>query len=75
MVRGYLGKRIRLARTRKKMPQQLLAYKVHTTQQTICDYERGKAEHRPDLFLIKRIAKALDVSPEWLLFGTLSKNK
>jgi transcriptional regulator with XRE-family HTH domain len=63
-----LGKKIRIARKRKKLTQTQLAYKVHTTQQTICDYELGKVgTGRPDINLLFRIAKELDVSIQWLL--------
>ena len=52
------------------MSQAELARRVNTTQETISNYELGlRGNVRPDLPLINRIAKVLDVSPAWLLFG------
>lgn len=65
-----LGHRIRIARKNKKMTQTELAEKVHTTQQTIGDYETGKVgTGRPDINLLFRISEELDVTIQWLLLG------
>jgi transcriptional regulator with XRE-family HTH domain len=64
------GKRLRMIRKLRKITQYELANLVHSTQGAISAYERGyRGYYRPDLRLVMRIAKVLDVNVTWLLFG------
>ena len=62
--------RQRLIDARKQcgLSQVELGDEVNAAQSTVATWERGKNE--PDLATIKRLAKVLDVSAEWLAFGT-----
>lgn len=65
-----LGLRLRLARKNKGITQLQLAALVHTNQHTISQYEIGSTgKFRPDINLLFRVAKALDVTVGWLLTG------
>lgn len=65
-----IGKNIRLARLHRKLTQDELAQKVHTTRQTISNYETGRS--RPDVETLQRLADALGVELTELLDGALS---
>ena len=62
-----IGKNIRLARLHRKLTQDELAQKVHTTRQTISNYETGRS--RPDVETLQRLADALGVELTELLDG------
>jgi len=54
-----IGSNIRCARTRRHLTQDDLAQTVHTTRQTISNYETGRS--RPDVETLQRLADALGV--------------
>lgn len=62
-----IGANIRRARTRRKLTQDDLAQTVHTTRQTISNYETGRS--RPDVETLQRLAYALGVELTELLDG------
>ncbi|WP_299465738.1 helix-turn-helix transcriptional regulator [uncultured Microscilla sp.] len=64
-----LGERLKEARKNKKISQQALAEiaKVHYTN--IGRYERGDA--KPSSEVLNKLAQALDVSPDFLMNGTV----
>lgn len=62
-----IGTNIRRARTRRKLTQDDLAQTVHTTRQTISNYETGRS--RPDVETLRRLADALGVELTELLDG------
>lgn len=62
-----IGKNIRLARLHRKLTQDELAQKVHTTRQTISNYETSRS--RPDVETLQRLADALGVELTELLDG------
>ena len=62
-----IGANIRRARVRRKLTQDELAQKVHTTRQTISNYETGRS--RPDVETLQRLADALGVELTELLDG------
>jgi transcriptional regulator with XRE-family HTH domain len=65
-----IGARLRFARIKEGYSQEKLAKEAGSTQKTISQYERGeRGRKRPDIYLIKRLAKALKVKPWWLLWG------
>jgi transcriptional regulator with XRE-family HTH domain len=68
-VKGSLASRLKDARNNKAVSQQDLAKlaKVHYTN--IGRYERGDAA--PSADVLNRIAKALEVNPDFLMNGTL----
>ena len=57
-------KNLKKARKKKGLTQQKLADLAQTTKSSISDYEKGKAAPRADTLV--NIAKALDVSLDWL---------
>ena len=63
-----IGANIRRARTRRKLTQDDLAQTVHTTRQTISNYETGRS--RPDVETLQRLADALGVELTELLDET-----
>ena len=65
-----IGKNIRLARLHRKLTQDELAQKVHTTRQTISNCETGRS--RPDVETLQRLADALGVELTELLDGAPS---
>lgn len=65
-----IGANIRRARVRRKLTQDDLAQTVHTTRQTISNYETGRS--RPDVETLQRLADALGVELTELLDGALS---
>ena len=62
-----IGANIRRARTRRHLTQDDLAQTVHTTRQTISNYETGRS--RPDVETLQRLADALGVELTELLGG------
>lgn len=60
-----IGANIRRARTRRRLTQDDLAQAVHTTRQTISNYETGRS--RPDVETLQRLADALSVELTELL--------
>lgn len=65
-----IGSNIRRARVRRKLTQGDLAQAVHTTRQTISNYETGRS--RPDVETLQRLADALGVELTELLDGAPS---
>ena len=65
-----IGANIRRARVCRKLTQDDLAQTVHTTRQTISNYETGRS--RPDVETLQRLADALCVELTELLDGALS---
>lgn len=65
-----IGANIRRARTRRHLTQDDLAQAVHTTRQTISNYETGRS--RPDVETLQRLADALGVELTELLDGAPS---
>lgn len=65
-----IGANIRRARTRRHLTQDDLAQTVHTTRQTISNYETGHS--RPDVETLQRLADALGVELTELLDGAPS---
>lgn len=65
-----IGKNIRLARLHRKLTQDELAQKVHTTRQTISNYETGRS--RPDVEMLQQLADALSIELTELLYGVVS---
>lgn len=64
-----LSKRLKEERTSKGLSQQKLAELSETHYSNIGRYERGDA--KPSAELINRIAQVLEVSPDYLMNGTL----
>lgn len=60
-----IGANIRRARTHRHLTQDDLAQAVHTTRQTISNYETGRS--RPDVETLQRLADALGVELTELL--------
>lgn len=60
-----IGANIRRARTRRRLTQDDLAQTVHTTRQTISNYETGRS--RSDVETLQRLADALGVELTELL--------
>ena len=65
-----IGANIRCARVRRHLTQDDLAQTVHTTRQTISNYETGRS--RPDVETLQRLADALGVELTELLDGAPS---
>ena len=65
-----IGANIRRTRTRRHLTQDDLAQTVHTTRQTISNYETGRS--RPDVETLRRLADALGVELTELLDGAPS---
>ena len=68
-IKMEFGQRVRQLRTSKGMTQQDLAAKCgYSDRSAIGHIERGDID--VPLSVIKTLAKALEVSPEYLAFGT-----
>ena len=68
-IKLEFGQRVRELRTSKGMTQQELSDKCgYTDRSAIGHIERGDID--VPLSVIKTLAKALEVSPEYLAFGT-----
>lgn len=66
-----IGSNLYKARKKKGYTQQQLADMVGVTEQTISNAENGGKAMRPEN--IAKICKALDISADYLLFGTENK--
>lgn len=64
-----LADRLKKARTDKKLSQQQLAQMAGVHYTNVGRYERGDA--KPSADVLNRIASALEVSPDYLMNGTL----
>ncbi len=64
-----LAARLKQSRTDKKMSQQALADLASVHYTNVGRYERGDA--KPSSEVLNRIASALEVSPDYLMNGTL----
>jgi transcriptional regulator with XRE-family HTH domain len=65
-----IGKRLRNARLDKGLSQVDLAKKVKSFPQVIGDYERSRrGSLRPDIMLLNRICKELEISIDHLFLG------
>lgn len=67
LMKSSLGKRLKEAREGKHLSQTTLGKAINAGQTTVASWEIDKNE--PDLLAIRRLAKVLDVSPEWLAFA------
>jgi len=65
-----VGKRLYERRKQLRMTQEELAERVGITAQTISTAELGKKAMRADTII--RVCGALDISADYLLFGTVS---
>lgn len=63
-----VGKNIRALREAKGLTQEQLAHMLYVTRQTISNYEMGKS--KPDVDMIRNIARVLDTDANALLYGT-----
>ena len=68
-----LGQRVRVARTQKLLLQRDVAEATGITEATLSRIETDKGVRAPRLSTVRKIASALDVPPEWLLFGNQAK--
>lgn len=64
-----LGDRVRTARDRKLWTQKELSDATGIMEATISRIENGKYRRRPFRATLEAIARALDVSVEWIAFG------
>ena len=62
-----IGIHIQQARQDKSMTQEDLAQAIHTTRQTVSNYETGRS--RPDADTLVLLAQVLEVPAEALLYG------
>ncbi len=62
-----IGKNIRQQRVQKNLTQDDLADRIHTTRQTVSNYETGRS--RPDIDTLILLAEALECDTETLLYG------
>lgn len=62
-----LGKRIKRQREKRKLRQADVADALQVSFQAVSKWERG--ENAPDIGLLPRLARLLDVSVDWLLAG------
>ena len=67
IIMDTIGKRIKYARSKISMSQEVLAERVGLKQGTISDIERDKSN--PSIDTLIRIRDVLDVSIDWLLTG------
>lgn len=68
-----VGNNIRNQRLERGMTQDELATKIFTTRQTISNYETGKT--KPDYTMLGRIADALEVNADLLIYGDKDRKK
>ncbi len=64
-----IGTRLRTVRTRRFLTQEELAKASGIQVVTISRIENDRQESQPRLTTIRKIAAALDVEAEWLMFG------
>jgi len=69
IYRSTPGYRIRLAREQIGFTQVQLAKEIHTTQQTIHDYEKNKRGRYADTHLLIKLSNRCEVTLDWLLKG------
>lgn len=62
-----IGKHIRQLRLQKNMTQDDLALRIHTTRQTVSNYETGRSQ--PDINTLRLLAQALECDLSLLLEG------
>ncbi len=62
-----IGKNIKSLREEKKLSQNQLAERLFVTRQTVSNYETGRS--RPDVEMLARIADALDVDANTVIYG------
>ena len=67
-----IAKRITKARQALGLNQKELAIKAQITESTLSRFERGTREPRADA--VSRLSKALEVSPNYLVFGLKDDN-
>ena len=65
-----IGNRITARRKQLRMTQDDLSEKAGVTSQTISNAELGKKALRPENII--RICSAMDISPDYLLLGSIS---
>lgn len=70
MDKYLFGQKILLLRIRSKLTQKQLSDKVGCSSAAIGWYERG--EKIPTIETAAKIAKALDVSLDWLAYGEIT---
>jgi transcriptional regulator with XRE-family HTH domain len=63
-----LGSRLRDSRNKREISREALAKQVRTSAETIRKIEEGRTKS-PGVHLIFNLAKELNVTPEYLLFG------
>ena len=59
------GERLKSARNAKGYTQEQLATMIGVAKSTLTGYEKGNRE--PDVFKIKKLSKALDISADYLI--------
>ncbi len=64
-----IGARLRTIRTRRFLTQEELAKASGIQVVTISRIENDRQESQPRLATIRKIAAALDIDAEWLMFG------
>lgn len=69
---GTIGARIKLLRKNKNWTQQQLASRVNVSSQVVSNWEREYTN--PDHDDISRLAKILEVSADYIIFGNDSKD-
>lgn len=62
-----IGERLRTARLRRVLTQQELQARSGILEVTISRIENG--HHQPRASTVRKLAVALDVTAEWLMFG------
>ena len=62
-----IGRNIKSLREENKLSQDQLAEKLFVTRQTVSNYETGRS--RPDVEMLTRIADALDVDANTVIYG------
>ena len=62
-----IGKNIKTVRVMRELTQDELAERLHTTRQTVSNYETGRS--RPDVEMLMQIAESLGVEVTTLLYG------
>ena len=67
LVMDGLGARLRELRRARALTQEELAEKAGVSPSTIVDIERGK--HEPQIRTLRKLAKALETTPDKLVLG------
>ncbi len=73
IINNNIGQIISKYRNEKGLTQAQLAEIIHVSNKTISKWERGTS--RPDLEVLRDIAKALDINVQIFLDGTIPKKK